>query len=391
MQYTWSSFNLQEALAGKLVAIHEPDDTSASSPRFPHSGILRPDSTYASEAPYKVTLGDITAWCNSNGVIKICPEDENIIGQTLMMVSVTIPTITSQTRSRTGSEAGEVLVTSVTPLDHFATEILNAIIKKTDHPEQLDGATMLHYAQKSYQWAQAMMQAAADNRAADQTTPTYDVSSSTDKLLASIAEAIGDISGSGGTADITPLTEALGYDPDDEETPVTQATVLASIATAIQNAGKINKDDIVPIITPAYIDYLLAFYSQDNYKQPVKITPTVLSKLLKVNPAIIPVSSLGDTLLPAYYYHCTAALTNVTLWLPTLLPAPDTAQIIMVNFTTASTGTPTLTICPSASNDLTPVKYRNAIPQLENSTTYEVDIVHNGTYWIAGITKIVSS
>ena len=55
-------------------------------------------------------------------------------------------------------------VEGMEPRDHFAIQVLSAMLVHADHPESFDDATCLSYSTAAYRWAQAMMQAAANSR-----------------------------------------------------------------------------------------------------------------------------------------------------------------------------------------------------------------------------------
>ena len=411
----WTTFDLERSKKGTLVGLEQSDLNDISM-----TGLLHVEN--GSQPPYRVALNGKTVWCNEEGVIKKSPDNALLVNQTLKNFSVDLsqdPTIVI-----TRSGGGTATMSSTTPRDQFAMEVLQAIINQTKGAPDLDDAAMLNASNTAYRWAQAMMFAASSYRKSDTDTnpdPSTDIAEAIDKMVIRNAQTTGtnpvDIplktslvdgsnnvlgtsahklevnvtgggGGGGGSVNLDDLIEALGYDAD---ASITQASKLDSLIQAVTNSGRIKKGDVDATNFLANIEHILVFSDLGN--NPYKVTPTNLAKLLKVSPTITTVSTFNDTLYTDYYYYCSAQLsTTVNLWLPTFVSAPTEAKMIMVNLTVAGTATPAINVAPFASSDQTPVKWRGTkLTTLEAGATYEIDIVHNGYYWTVGATKIVNN
>lgn len=298
-------------------------------------------------------------------------------------------------------------ITGLNVLDNFAVKALGFLIQKYESTS----IPVDEIVSRAYDYADAMRTRSAALRAAGDIGSDLEVSivkggqnsasgselSYTNALQVAIVAGGG---GSGGSTDLTSLLTALGYNPT-ASTPVTQSSRFEDLIDAIEDGSKLDKDEVITISTSSYIDYILAFYSQDNYKYPVKITPATLSKLVQANPTIQSKTSLGttnnDIVYPGNYYKCLGTTWQSYVWLPTYTQAQMEAKIILIRFKTSvdpqdvSHPNPTISIEPADSNDTTPVRYRSGSATLEANTDYEIDIVYNDSEWIAGITKITST
>lgn len=192
MTYNWGDFLLLNALAGTPVGFRvEGKDYDLS-----NTGIL---SGMAPE--YTVKINGHTLTVDKRGqVTKVVPYN-NWQGQTLQMVTVSMGdegSVGGMVRRAAGATEGHdanVSLTVMEPRDHFAIQVLNAMLVHAKHPETFDDATCLSYSTAAYRWAQAMMQAAANSRLGQSTQePTEvdvnpaDLQNNTERLLYNVSQ-----------------------------------------------------------------------------------------------------------------------------------------------------------------------------------------------------------
>lgn len=166
--YSWLAFDRNVAVEGTLVGFKQtnPADLSLTG----HLTVNPSDDKYFDS--YKVVILGYTLWIDDNGAVtKVFPDDGKFSnGQTLQMVVCTMKTTygTQQAITRAVSDDCETTanVQALEPRDQFALQALTAILRGLDHPEAFADASILHVCQSAYRWAQGMMIAAADARAA---------------------------------------------------------------------------------------------------------------------------------------------------------------------------------------------------------------------------------
>lgn len=165
--FTWSDFNLKEA---KNNGVRVGFRINNSDYDLSNTGVLIPDKTLPL-ANQKTVINGVTLWINDLGaVVETMPHNDAIIGQTVLMVHATMQTTygTRQaiTRSVDANQLTESNVASLEPRDHFALQALTAMLAQLPRPETADDANILAVCRAAYRWAQGMMIAAADARAA---------------------------------------------------------------------------------------------------------------------------------------------------------------------------------------------------------------------------------
>lgn len=372
---------------------------------------------------------------------------QNETAPTLMALDWLIEQKPTVKMDMTRAAGGEATMSSTTLRDQMAMQCLNAIMQSIVKPADLDDAAMFALSGVAYRWAEAMMRTAANYRvneaegSQETPDPTGDIAGAIDGLKDGVkimnvggsanpvplttltkvenpkaydeeeqayvpvpleVHVTGGGGGGGTTVDFTDLIEALGYDAGDN---ITQVSMLNQLITAVNNAGKIDKDDVAPVSNASYIDYILAFYDYQNYKQPVKITPSVLFNVLK--PHLDPKyglllenrnNGLPTPLVAGRYYNVTSwgsivLAGSVSVTLPDLTNVTvDYPLLIMAYFMTppaATVGDTTVTFAVNGNGK--PVKYKGgSLATLNAQTWYEIDFVFNGTCWIVGATVTVS-
>lgn len=157
------------------------------------------------DPPYSITIEGVVLHVNKDGKVVSSTPSSSYVGQTLQMVEVNMGTEgsigTSITRSSgSGADADHdatAVLSTIEPRDHFAMNVLNAMLIHADRPETFDDATMLMYSRAAYKWAQAMMIAAADSREGTSTQQSTqvtvnpnDLQSNTEQLLYNLTQAI---------------------------------------------------------------------------------------------------------------------------------------------------------------------------------------------------------
>ena len=192
MTYNWGDFLLLNALAGTPVGFRvEGKDYDLS-----NTGIL---SGMAPE--YTVKINGHTLTVDKTGLVtKVVPYN-SWQGQTLQMVTAVMGdegAVGGTVRRAAGATEGHdanVSLTVMEPRDHFAIQVLSAMLVHAEHPETFDDATCLSYSTAAYRWAQAMMQAAANSRLGQSTQePTEvdvnpaDLQNNTERLLYNVSQ-----------------------------------------------------------------------------------------------------------------------------------------------------------------------------------------------------------
>jgi hypothetical protein len=225
MTYTWSDFNLQDALSGTLVGFEQ----SGTDYDLSETGILT-----GSEPVFTVKIKGYTIRVDNEGVVTgVTPANSAWLNRQLRMVTADMGDTGAVggaiTRSSGSSGAGHdnvAILTNIEPRDQFAVQVLNAMLIHTEHPEAFDDAKCLMYSRSAYRWAQAMMIAAADSREGQSTTPSTgvdvnsgDLQSNTEKLLYNISQSMkngvalkGEVVAAGGTP--TPIQTKVTEMPD---------------------------------------------------------------------------------------------------------------------------------------------------------------------------------
>lgn len=192
MVYDWISFNLKDALAGRLVGFQEEDPSDLTS-----TGVLQEPGPL-----YRLEFNGYKLKVNTLGVVQECvPENANYNGATVQMVvtsigdTAAVGTSTSRTRAAVEGHDNTVLLNTMEPRDYFAIYCLSSMLIHSDHPENMDDARRMRFARASYSWAQAMMIAAADSREGQSTKPSTtvdiksgDLESNIEKLLYNMTE-----------------------------------------------------------------------------------------------------------------------------------------------------------------------------------------------------------
>lgn len=165
---SWYAFDRNVAVEGTLVGFRQSDDSDLS--QTGHLFINTTDDKYFDS--YKVVILGHTLWVSDTGAVtKVFPADGLFsTGQTLQMVvckmETTYGTQQAITRSVGYGNKSVANITALEPRDQFATIALQAILDGLDHPESFGDASILSICQSAYRWAQGMMIAAADARAA---------------------------------------------------------------------------------------------------------------------------------------------------------------------------------------------------------------------------------
>lgn len=416
----WTTFDLERSKKGTLVGLEQtnPNDISMT-------GLLHVEN--GSQPPYRVALNGKTVWCNEDGVIKKSPDNASLVNQTLKNFSVDLsqdPTIVI-----TRSGCGTTTMSSTTPRDQFAMEVLQSIINQTKGAPDLDDAAMLHAANTAYRWAQAMMFAASSYRLDDEhnTDPSTDIAEAIDKMVIRNAQTTGtnpvDIplktslvdgsnnilgtstnklqvnvtgggGGGGGSVDLDDLIDALGYDAD-ASTPITQAGKMDELITAVTNSSQLKKANVAELTDDPIslalnsIDYFLV-YSEFNGIYPYKLSRSNFDRLYGLLPS-------SQTTFPAapeygYYYKVSTAVgSSLTINLGSYTFLVGAVRIFIARFTVGSSACALSFTVNGDTPAAGAVKWRGTkLTSLDADTEYEMDFVANGSCWTVGATKIVS-
>lgn len=425
--YTWSTFDIDIALSGITVGVHNTlDDTDISL-----TGGLEKDFAYSPNR-FKVALGGNTCWCDKFGVIYSCPSNASLENKQLMLVNVVLDQTNTNVITRSsGGTTERMTISSANPRDEFAMEVLNAIIQKQDNPQAFDDGSMLRTAQLAYRWANAMMEAAADNRYDDtqasqqgastgdvaaavsgdlkiknaQTTgatptaiplivkgnDTYSPDDNPSNDIAGVLNVNVVAGGGGGTSsvDLDELIGAMGYAK--EAVPSsgdTQADKFDALTTAVTNAGRLKSTDVDVVSDETQIAAVVIFKS--DAVNPYKVTPYTLAKAqytyfdgrygLKLNNVNDP--SQITYAAGNYYNITTEQQSGLSITLPALsVTGSSPVKIFIVRATISGT----LTVTFSGT-----LKWRGS-KQTTLNGEYEIDFIDNGTCWTVGVTEIVSN
>lgn len=435
----WTAFNLKDALSGTLVGYKiDPDDLS----NIQYTGQLQPSREY-SDASYKVSLRGIKVWIDSAGTVIHSDDTQTIPLQTVLwlVTNVLAPNYSTkmpQTRAGSGDD-DYATVSSTSPRDQFAMEILNAIIQKADNPADMDDASMISASNVAYRWAEAMMCIAANYRpneaSGSQETPdalsdsevvvkngvevknpvvnntpvplgvqvsnptnsslivkgndTYHPDDNPSNDIAGVLNVNVVAGGGGGTSsvDLDDLIGAMGYAK--ETVPVsgdTQADKFDALTTAVTNAGRLKSTDVDVVSDETQIAAVVIFKS--DAVNPYKVTPYTLTKAmytyfdgrygLKLNN----VSAPPSTYAAGNYYNFTSSQSGLSITLPALsVTGSNPVKIFIVR--ASITGTLTVTFSGT-------LKWRGS-KQTSLNGEYEIDFIDNGTCWTVGVTEIVSN
>lgn len=432
-QYSWEPFSLDAAVSGTMVGIQNVlDDKDLL--MTGRAEIIYDNPQYR----YRVSLGGKTCYFDTGGLIVSCPDDNNLVNTQLMLIKVELTQTNTNVITRSsGGTTQSMTISSANPRDEFAMEVLNAIIQKQDNPQGFDDGSMLRTAQLAYRWANAMMEAAADNRYDD--TQASQQGASKDDVAAAVSgdlkiknaqttgatpttiplvvngsgtngeltvkgnntagEGTSQVSnainvaivagGGGGTSsvDLDDLIGAMGYAK--EAVPVsgdTQADKFDALTTAVTNAGRLKSTDVDVVSDETQIAAVVIFKS--DAVNPYKVTPYTLTKAmytyfdgrygLKLND----VSTPPSTYAAGNYYNFTSSQSGLSITLPALsVTGSNPVKIFIVRATINGT----LTVTFSGT-----LKWRGS-KQTSLNGEYEIDFIDNGTCWTVGVTEIVSN
>lgn len=230
--YTWEPFELQKALFGALVGfkVNDKGEIVDGVEDFAYwdvskCGKVVEDTSNNRISNYKVTIEGTIYWINDRGKV-IYSLDDLHVGWDLYVVNAVLAYSegTSQMRGTTRGGGGDeeettmVTLSSLEPRDSFAIQILQGMLRESNHPESYDDANILASCGAAYRWAQGMMQASADYR--------------------KLAE-----SGSGGGETPASETEAVTVDMTDV---TTSEKLLNNIVAALQRTDEIAGTKTVP-------------------------------------------------------------------------------------------------------------------------------------------------
>lgn len=167
MTYNWTAFNLSQAISGTLIGFKNTD--ASKSYDLSKTGTL-----YKESGEYRVRINGYVLTIETKGeyIGKVLYSNPNsdLVGQTIQMVTVSmgdegaVGGTVRRAAGATEEHDANVTLTVMEPRDHFAIQVLSAMLVHADHPETFDDATCLSYSTAAYRWAQAMMQAAANSR-----------------------------------------------------------------------------------------------------------------------------------------------------------------------------------------------------------------------------------
>lgn len=255
MTYTWTTFNLDDALAGTLVGFQQSDGTTTIDYDISKTGRLLKGPGYTD---FNVNINGIKLIVDKDGnVLATNPyyepwspvttgegEQAETTYKQLQMVTTEMGDVGSvggkatRTRGSTSGQSGptDVTITSMEPRDQFAVRAMQTMMERIDHPEALDDASMLMYAYASYKWAQAMVLAMADSRNTDApsggSTPSGsvnpgDLQTNTEKLLYDMNQLLKDGVAIRGSED--PLDKPVLISGESISTPDTNVTIEVSV------------------------------------------------------------------------------------------------------------------------------------------------------------------
>lgn len=181
---TLKKFSLDEALNGASICWAENGDIKKGLDRIAYN-FRKGGSGYI----YSVSSNNYE--CNSSGV----PYDGDM-NKVLFMMETELEETRGTVASRgEGEDKEEVSIDVLQPREEFAMTAMRAIIGTLNDPLNVDTSTVLRVAEKSFEFAQAMMQKAAEIRSEKKESSTEkeeidvsldDVNSVTDKILYNI-------------------------------------------------------------------------------------------------------------------------------------------------------------------------------------------------------------
>lgn len=146
-------------------------------------------------AGYKYTVNTLTYECNSAGV----PYDGDMNKRLYMVVAELEETRGTVASRGEGETKEDVNIDVMQPREEFAMNAMRAIIGTLSDPLNIDTNTVVRIADKSFEFAQAMMQKAAEIRSETKepseekeeiNVSVNDVNSATDKILYNIQVAL---------------------------------------------------------------------------------------------------------------------------------------------------------------------------------------------------------
>ena len=212
MTYTWSTFNISDALNGALVGVGgstTPDDISKVA-----GSLVRTDKVTG----YKVVINGKTAYLDNTGkVVQSVPSGAFTVNQQMYIATATIQETVGTTITRSeGAEQdydANVSLTSMEPRDTFAIQILSAMLVHAGNPETFDDATISMYSRAAYRWAYGMMEAAANTRHGQALTPSTNITVNTNDLQSNTEKLLYNMSKSLEQGIVVKGTNALGSEP----------------------------------------------------------------------------------------------------------------------------------------------------------------------------------
>lgn len=252
MTYKWIDFNLIDALSGAVIGLRQSKSYDLSM-----TGKLAKVSNGAS--PYMVMIQGVTFYIDEDGTVVSSTPSLEYIGRKMQIVTAEMGTNaavgSNVTRSEGSSGSGRSDVASLTttePRDHFAMNVLNAMLIHSENPETFDDATCLMYSRSAYRWAQAMMIAAADSREGKSTTPTTDadvnagdLQSNTEKVLYNLNQSVKELTKQLETS-AQDITTKIGTSEVDLKNQLAASltgidNTLSDIDTTIEKSYKVEK------------------------------------------------------------------------------------------------------------------------------------------------------
>lgn len=249
---TDSNFDLERALSGAPVTFEQSIATGETISI--KTGFLK---KYGGN--YMTIIEGVNYVVNSMG--KNVDETDTEHTQLYLVEATIVQTYGTQQawiRSDTGDPGS---IASLEPRDHFAIAVLQTILKNLPNAESVNDSAIMQYSYAAYRWAQGMMIAAADSRAAASSpsggainVSQSDLQGNSEKLLYNIAEYMKNgvtIKG----------TTAAGTVPVQTQTEVAEKSKAA--ATTVNIAYSIFKNKYVrmEIASPhmAYSDVSVVF------------------------------------------------------------------------------------------------------------------------------------
>lgn len=242
--YTWSAFNLSDALSGILVGVPTTPPAQGQTTTENIDDISRVAGNLLSgqdgKTQYKVVINGKTAYLDQDGkVVSSIPSSAYATNTQMYLVTTAIvETIGSDVTRTRGQETGysqTVDLTNMEPRDNFAIQILSAMLVHTKEPVSFDDGNITLYTRAAYRWAQSMLQSAADARHGQSTTPSTSVNVNTNDLQSNVEKLLYNMSKSFEQGVVVKGSDALGAEPvHTKVTYLPQVVVsdLNTIATA---------------------------------------------------------------------------------------------------------------------------------------------------------------